>query len=461
MRRRLAAAAVAVALVAEPAAAHAGALSDAVGAGPVPSWLLVLTGGVVVAGSFLFASLLTDHAAIAAVNGWRLDVPVPGRRAMTRVAGVAGVAGLAAILAVGLVGPLYPTRNLAILWVWGGWWAGYTITVYAVGNTWTALNPWRTLSEWLATAGDTVPALGAGATRRLPGWVNPWGSVAGLLGLVWLEVVSPVAGNPRFLSLVVLAYTAVTLAGARLYGVDDWFREVDPIARVFRIYGRLAPVGRTDAGLGLRLPGTALAAGPADENETAFVVALLWATTYDGLVATPAWADLAWALLGDRPALALPAYLLVLVAGYALFLGVYRVAARRVRERADTYVTVGAIERWFVPSLVPIAAGYHLAHYLGYFVSLSPALVGVATAPLSGTGFPTQALPAWFGNLQLSFVVFGHLLAVYVAHGVSFDLFPGALAAIRSQYPFVAVMVFYTMTSVWIITQPFVAPPLV
>jgi hypothetical protein len=95
-------------------------------------------------------------------------------------------------------------------------------------------------------------------------------------------------------------------------------------------------------------------------------------------------------------------------------------------------------------------------------VSLSPALAAVLSSPLTATAaFPTLTLPAWFSTVQLLFVVLGHLLAVYVAHAISFDVFPGALSPIRSQYPFVGVMVLYTMISVWIITQPFVEPALV
>jgi hypothetical protein len=47
---------------------------------------------------------------------------------------------------------------------------------------------------------------------------------------------------------------------------------------------------------------------------------------------------------------------------------------------------------------------------------------------------------------------------VWVAHARAFELFAGRLQPIRSQYPFVVVMVVYTMTSLWIVAQPFAAP---
>ncbi|MFT4881252.1 MAG: hypothetical protein ACI9HI_001255, partial [Salinirussus sp.] len=56
-------------------------------------------------------------------------------------------------------------------------------------------------------------------------------------------------------------------------------------------------------------------------------------------------------------------------------------------------------------------------------------------------------------------ILLGHVLAIWVAHATAYDLFPGRLQAVRSQYPFIAVMVFYTMTSLWLLAQPEVTTP--
>jgi hypothetical protein len=193
----------------------------------------------------------------------------------------------------------------------------------------------------------------------------------------------------------------------------------------------------------------------------AFIVALLWVTTYDGAVSTGAWAEFARAVVG----LGVPPQLLyvgVLVGGFVAFLWVFNVASERVRTSANTYVATETIRRRFAPSLIPIAAGYHLAHFLGYFLSLAPALVTVAGSPIHP---PADVLviviPDWFGSIQLAAILLGHVFAVMVAHVIAFELFTGRLQPIRSQYPFIVVMVFYTMTSIWIVTKPFVPPPFV
>ncbi len=446
--------ALACGALARPAVAHVGGLGGAVGGGGVPTWLTIATGGAIVGASFLFTSLLTDHQAILAVTSWRASLPAPAaiRRLVLHLLRVVSIVVLVLVVVSGLFGPQAPTANFAILVVWAGWWAGYTISVYTIGNTWPALNPWRAIATVLPRV----------HRMEYPDRLGSWPSVVGLLALVWIEVVSPVASNPQLLALLVLLYTSVTIAGATVLGVDTWFSRIDPVARVFRCFGRIAPIQRTRNGISLTVPTSALTDWRADEDDpTPFVIALLWVTTYDGLVSTPAWGDLARAIVGFgfSPLLF---YFLTLLGGYGLFFGVYRLAARRVRESTETYVTTAFLERYFAPALLPIAAGYHLAHFLGYFLSLLPALVAVLPYPLSiPPSGQVLLLPGWFELLQLGVVLGGHILAVWVAHARSFDLFPGVLTPIRSQYPITVAMIVYTMASMWVVIQPFAEPPFV
>jgi hypothetical protein len=290
-----------------------------------------------------------------------------------------------------------------------------------------------------------------------PDRLGVWPATVALLALVWVEVVSPVADSPAFLAGVVVAYTVVTLAGTVLFGVDQWFDSADPVARVFDHYGHVAPVGRAEDGITLRTPGSALQElALSTRSEVAFVVAVLWVTTFDGFVSTPAWRT----LVDVVPVPLVALYPLVLVAGFGLFLGAFYGAARASKRLTGTCVTTLSLVREFAPSLLAIAAGYHLAHYLGYFLSLLPAFLAVAAAPLSPPAEVTLLVtPDWFETVGMVAILLGHVLAIWAAHATAFDVFPGRLQAIRSQYPFIAVMVFYTMTSLWIIAQPEVPPP--
>ena len=284
-----------------------------------------------------------------------------------------------------------------------------------------------------------------------------------MLALIWLEVVSPLADAPRLLASVVLGYTVVTLAGAVYLGADRYFERVDPVSRVFRYYGAVAPLYRDDDGrVRFRLPGTGLESETVvtSRSEVAFVVALLWVTSYDGLVATPPWGDALRPVVG----LGVPAallYPLALLAGFGLFLLLFRMAVRRGRESAESYLDTELLARRFAPSLLAIAAGYHLAHYLGYFLELLPTLLSTLVSPVAPPTPTALVLPVWFTGFELTFVLLGHLVAIWVAHAVAYDLFPSRMQAIRSQYALTAVMVFYTMTSLWIVSRPYAAPPFV
>lgn len=438
-----------LAVAAGPALAHGGALRGDRQELTIPAWLFLMTGGGAVGASFLLASFVTDRAFVRSIHRARNVLSLPARDALAAATRLVGVVGLLAVLVVGWFGPADPLQNLAVLLVWGGWWAGFAMTTYLVGNAWPVLNPWRTIASFL-------PSLGYDYPERL----GAWPSVVGLLGLIWVEVVSPLADDPRLLTVVVAAYTTVTLAGATIFDEDVWFRRVDPISRVFAYYGRVAPLSRTDSGLSIGLPGSALTENrlAVDSSEVAFIVALLWVTTYDGFVATPAWRSLAAPLVesGVPPGALYP---LALVAGYALFLGVYRLAARYGRRYARSYLTVDEIARRFAPSLLAIAAGYHFAHYFGYFLSLLPMLIGALLSPFSPPPPQYLVIPGWIGGFELAFVLMGHLLAIWVAHATAYALFPGRMQAIRSQYPLTAVMILYTMTSLLVVSQPAIDPP--
>lgn len=429
-------------------------LQDDPGGVAVPTWLYLLTGGAVIGASGLLATLVTDRSFVRAIHdrAWPVELPTVSRQWLARAGGTVGLLALAAVVYVGLAGPRFANANLAVLVVFVGGRAGLTMAAYLVGNPWPVLDPWRFVAERLPNGYVAYPA-GLG--------VIP--AVAGLLVLLWVEIVLPVSEAPATLAAVVLVYSVYTIGGAVVFSPDDWFRYGDPVSVWFRCYGAVGPIQRTADGLEFRLPGSALRDPDVirDTSGVAVVVLLVWELTFGGFVVTPPGARTIEVLVGTGlpPALA---YLLVLVVGYGLFLGVYWLAARRARRRADTYLSARYLGFRFAPPLLAIAAGYHLAHYFGFALALSPSLADALSSPLSPPVPPTMlVLPEWFGLLEIGFVLAGHVLAIWIAHATSFELFSGRLQAIRSQFPFVAVMVLYTMASLWLLSLPTAPAPYV
>ena len=448
-------AAVALAACATPVFAHSGGLRSA-GRDPVsaPAWLFLLTGGAAVGASFLLASFVTDRSLVDAIHGWSRSLAIPAR--LLRVLGrLVGLLALASILVVGWVGPVTGVRNLAVLLVWVAWWGGVVALTYLVGNVWPALNPFRTLVDGARWAADRV---GVGMLRY-PDRLGVWPSVAGLLVLVWVEVTAPLADDPALLATVVAGYGAVTVAGGAAIG-RTWFDRVDPVSRLLAAYGRVAPVARTDDGWSLHLPGTRLSDRvTVGLDETAFIVAVLYVTTYDGLVATGPWAAAVERAvgLGAPPIFIYSSSYLV---GFGVALGAYVLAARAARRFAVTYCSPATLASRFAPPLLAIAAGYHLAHNILTVLALSPALASVVAAPLAPPQSPpTLVLPNWLQSVEIAAILAGHVLAVWVAHAAAYAVFPDRLQAVRSQYGVTVAMVGFTMLSLWIVSEPYVAPP--
>ncbi|MFC7173153.1 hypothetical protein ACFQL0_06825 [Haloplanus litoreus] len=431
------------------AVAHSGGLRGATrDPVAVPTWLFLLTGGGVVGVSFLLASFVTDRRFVAAVHDWLRPLPTPGR-VLHALASVGGVGVLATTLVVGVVEGASGVRNLAVLVVWVAWWGGYVASTYLLGNTWPALNPFRTVSERLLPRSAVSGPPGSLAECRRPAPPRVGRDYHAARGRCGPPHVGPRRLHRR------------DARRHRRLRFRPVVRERRPLSRAFRLYGRVAPLGVEDGSLRLRLPGSALPeTSLGGRDDVAFVVTLLFVTTYDGFVATGPWAAGVSAAVGAGVP-PVVAYLGAYLAGAALFYLAYHAAARLGRRRADTYLSTTELARRFAPSLLPIAAGYHLAHNLGSVLVLGPTFAAVAAAPLSPPPSPPQlaGLPAWFGGLELAFVLLGHLVAVWVAHAIAYDLFPSRLQAVRSQYGVTAVMVGYTMLSLWIVAEPYVAPP--
>jgi hypothetical protein len=453
LRRSLVSAVVAVALLASIDVAAASNVSAGLGSRgdvAVPTWLYAITGGAAIGASGLMSMLVTDRDLLEVLHGERIALAVPelAIRGARIVGGVAGVLGLVGIVVVGLSGPQIGQVNAGVLLVFVGGRAGLTMAAYLIGNPWPAIDPWRTLASVLPTG-----------YRDYPDRLGTWPAVVALLVLIWLEVVLPVTGDPALLATLILGYTAYTLAGAVVFGEDDWFRRADPISVWYRFYGAVAPLQRTDDGIEIRPYGARLRDGDVfdDRSGVGFAVLLVAELTFSGVIATEPGSDAVGAIVDVGLPSAL-VYALLLPGLYALFFGAYLLAARGSRSGAETFLSTRYLGYRFAGPLVAIGAGYHFAHYGGFLLSLFPTLVTVAQAPFSTLNPSQIVLPSWFGHVEAIAILVGHVLAVWLAHGTAIDTFPGRVQAIRSQYPFVIVMVGFTVASLWIISQPTVSP---
>ena len=121
-----------------------------------------------------------------------------------------------------------------------------------------------------------------------------------------------------------------------------------------------------------------------------------------------------------------------------------------------------AVARRHALTLVPIAIAYHLAHYLSYLLVQGQAIVPLLSDPL-GRGwnlFGTRDFqpdlnivgPRFVWIAAVMAIVLGHVASVVLAHRASLRA-----GAAHGQWPIAALMVAYTMLSLWILAQPIVS----
>lgn len=436
----------------------------------LPRWMFIGGGAAVVVVSFVIVSLYAgrENAPFEYTTHRLVDTPLA---IVTSSRGVAAVRGVVVVFVLlvwiaGLVGPSDFNENPLTNVVWVGWWVGYTFSVIFVGNTWPILNPWKTVYEWVTTLLDRDPSFDRTYT------FEDYPLLLGFLLFAWLEIVAPISRSPKAMAVLIGAYSVYLWGGMIVYGKDTWLRHGDPFTRLYHYLGKFAPVTLRDGGE-IRMYGVGLVEYEStlyNKGGLAFLVAVLYTVTFDGFIATPAWVSLALSV-PSLPVRYLTTTILM-VSGIVLFVIAYVGFGWVMARIVDTRLSGRYLARRFAQSLLPIAIVYQVSHFYtflliqGQFLILSLAdPFGRGWNPLGIGGFePTATIPllsvqvVW--QSQVALIVLGHVIAVWVAHHIALDVFPDRRSATLSQLPMMALMVVYTMVSLWILTQPVVEPPL-
>jgi len=396
------------------------------------------------------------------------------------------------VLAAGLFGNQDTARNFAPTFVWIIWWVGLAYIAALAGNPWPALNPWS-----IAFAGFERLLRSSGARSRpgfglaYPSWLGVWPAVA-LFGLfAWFELIAETGIVPRVLAAAILIYSALTWFAMAAFGREVWLRHGEAFSLAFGVFGRFAPIGEPEraspdggpAPWPLRpYAGALIVDRPCSFSMTVFVLLMLATVTFDGFKETPLWGDLLQGIalapwfhplirqlhdLGFDFQAALETVMLALFP--LMFLLVYLGFSWLTKQASGSRRPVTEIAGLFVFSLVPIAIAYHLAHYLSYLLIAGQFIIPLASDPFglgwnlfgtAGYGVDITVVGAkfvWYTAVVA--IVVGHVFAVGVAHLVALRVFETAGLALRSQLPFLALMVAYTMASLWILSQPIVGGP--
>lgn len=489
-------AAAGVAALALPATAAAHAIGGTFQL-PVPLGLYLAGAGTAVGASFVVTAAVSRRASERARYP---TIPVSGAlasfaRTLLRVLGLAWWYG--AILVGFVIGDISP---LPAVLLWVGIWVGLPIVAVLLGNPWPSLSPFRTTFGALEWLGGRFGLGRLDLGLPYPTGLGRWPAVATLAAGIWAELVLPGSDAAGTVAWLMLGYTLLTLAGMIGFGQIAWLRNAELFEVELAWFGRIGPIGRRSRtrelceGCGAACNADACVDCPecstaADDGErgvelrpwivgltevtragwsdASFIVLALAGVSFDGMRETAFGATLIGAvqpalislfgitglafLLSDTVVFAL--VVIAFLAAFAVVVGVtHRLSDSGARRPLAT--TAGV----YAATLLPIAGGYVIAHYLTLVVQGGVWLPLLLADPLMGLApeldwIPVQAI--WY--LSVAAIVGGHVAGVVLAHRLALRDAPSrpTLAGL----PMVALMIGYTVLSLWIIAQPIVVEP--
>ena len=277
-----------------------------------------------------------------------------------------------------------PAAHALFVWLWVG---SVALSVLC-GPVWRAVNPLRTLFRLLRLPRSRPATQARGRV---------WPVFSGCCWRsVWVELVAPSRTDPVVIGCGLLGYAIVQLGMASLRG-EEWFARGDCFELYSELAGRLSPLpGVSRSAASPSFP--AAASRTAGTGLAAFVSVWWGSTVFDSasgsrsgqascsgqaipsLWLRPPWHWSAWASFSP--------------------------AKNRGQARRD-------------PSLVPIAVGYTLAHYLSLLIVEAPRgfllLIhqwGLAPA----ANWNVTLIPSVMATAEVTLILLGHVLGVIVAH---------------------------------------------
>jgi hypothetical protein len=220
-------------------------------------------------------------------------------------------------------------------------------------------------------AGQSAPA-----PLAYPDRLGRWPAVVGVLGFVWLELVSggvDASPTPHTVALATAIYSGITFVCMGLFGAEAWIRRGEAFSAYFEMFSRLAPFEVRDGRLGIRKFLTGVPSWAAVPGATALVLTSIAVTSFDGSQEGLFEGSISWTIeragdlgfgLSNSIRIADSIWLALVLGGVS---ALYWLGVRGMHTVHGSPST-RELGRSFAHTLIPIALAYLVAHYFSAFV---------------------------------------------------------------------------------------------
>jgi hypothetical protein len=421
----------------------------------VPLLTVLVGAGAVVAASFGLIYLLPARAEKSDDDG--AVVPRPVVMLLQTIA----LVYIAFLLVVGLFGRQATVLNSAVILFWVISLPVLPLLHCVVGGMYEVANPFALLAR-LVTSGESARKQSDPRLEKL----GYWPAVVQMFLLFWFELAFRVVpSSPRALAVLALVYTLVQVAMGAWLG-EGWYQGGDVFQAMTTLASTLAGVAmRRDRQGFVRLrtgfrPARFLPEAPGRE---ALITIWLAGVLADGVRVTPIWRFVldhttSMTSFGSLGAVDVgdltrdTAEILFTWLAFGIFFWTFTRLAAALCGRDPK-----ELARVVSPSLVPIALAYLFAHNLTQLIVVGPLVVSpadVATAQFQVSINSHSVAPAMVFWIQVTAIVLGHVVAVVMAHARLARVEKNGAIAIRGDLGWLAAMVLYTGTSLWVLAQP-------
>ena len=358
-----------------------------------------------------------------------------------------------------------PLSNPLPLFIWTVWWVGFVTLQGIFGDLWRWVNPWSGLHWLFCKIRHDAPFL------KMPDAIGSWPGVAAFIGFGLFTLADLAPSDPARLATAVALYWLYTFVGMTLFGQEIWLGRCECFTMLLRHFSKLSVLGVTAGTLRIGAPGWRVIKTSALSSSGAlFVIIILGTGSFDGLNDTFWWLG----TIGINP-LEFPGRSAVvwqtiagLIAANTALAAIFAASVWLGLRLAKADVPFREAFGKLVLAILPIALGYHVAHYLTAFLVQGQYGLAAASDPWSNgadylglggfhvtTGFFNSRDTVeviWLA--QAGAVVLGHIVSVLLMHAMTVKMFADRRQALLGQLPLALFTLCYTFFGLWLLASP-------